>query len=168
MVKITKNKRYEYGKLKIGARHLNKWPSLLSDFISNFKPPACNFVRGLTCQIHKAEWNQPCDQIMQVSSTGWACFHNQLWSCDLYLCVWSHLNSDPTSVYLRTQPQPNKHLTSTMFSHLLASSLYFFLIKPHVTIPSCPPIVNHAVSVQLYCVLVCSFVPLTTPLLPYC
>ena len=28
MVKITKNTRYEYGKLKTGARHLNKWPNL--------------------------------------------------------------------------------------------------------------------------------------------
>ena len=27
MVKITKNKRYEYEKLKTGARHLNKWPN---------------------------------------------------------------------------------------------------------------------------------------------
>ena len=28
MVKITKNKRYEYGKLKTGARHLNEWPNV--------------------------------------------------------------------------------------------------------------------------------------------
>jgi len=27
MEKITKNKRYEYGKLKTGATHLNKWPN---------------------------------------------------------------------------------------------------------------------------------------------
>ena len=25
MVKITKNKRYKYEKLKTGARHINKW-----------------------------------------------------------------------------------------------------------------------------------------------
>jgi len=28
MIKITKNKRYEYGKLKTGARSLNKWPNV--------------------------------------------------------------------------------------------------------------------------------------------
>ena len=28
MVKITKNKRYEYEKLKTGSRHLNKWPNV--------------------------------------------------------------------------------------------------------------------------------------------
>ena len=28
MVKATKNKRYQYGKLKTGARSLNKWPNV--------------------------------------------------------------------------------------------------------------------------------------------
>ena len=28
MVKISKNKKYKYAKLKAGARHLNKWPNV--------------------------------------------------------------------------------------------------------------------------------------------
>ena len=44
-------------------------------------PPASGKVQP--CGSVWTEWNQPCDQIMQASSTGRACFHNQLWSCDL-------------------------------------------------------------------------------------